>query len=566
MDISHRLKTVIEAVAGNPENLEYKNRFMNTVSFVALIMSLYGTILNIAMGLNSYLILTSVFTFLIFTFTYILSRFFSRSNLAYWIFSISAPVLLSMLWFENGGTKGPIIFIYFVYFVFIMLEWDGRVRGIFIAVIVLNLFLLYFLEYLFPYLIVPYRTEKSRMIDLISGLILFMIFAGMVIRNSKHNFILERQKAEQSDKLKSTFLANMSHEIRTPMNSIVGFSKLLSRDLPVEKRDEFIQIIDESGKYLLKLIDDIIDISRIESDTIQIKKSSCNLYKLFQKLNASFEQTIRKYGKNELILSFPYVKLEYAVLTDEVRLEQILSNLIVNAIKFTEKGSIIVGLEITGNFLQFSVRDMGIGIKPEHLDKIFTQFFKLEDDSLKSIQRGTGIGLYLSKKLAGLLGGRIWVESTYGSGSTFFFTIPRVEMMYRSTHANKQIIQPDAYDWHMKTVLIAEDENTNYVLLEELLNITGIVLHRAKNGKEAVKMCMRNHYDLVLMDIRMPEINGYDATAAIKSRTPSLPVIALTALAMEGDRQKCLEAGCDDYIIKPVDEDLLLLKMSVILE
>jgi signal transduction histidine kinase/CheY-like chemotaxis protein len=567
MTVKKLFLNIRRSIEGREIDFSAEHRFFNSILFGGSVIAIYGILYNLIAQVGLLLSITTIVTSLIVIFFYILSRIFKKYRIPRLIISYLLPVLLSFVWFQNGGTKGPIIYIFFVYFSFVLIEWDGLNRTILLIFLGLDLSLLYLLEYLYPSMVASYSNDISRMADLYSGVFLYFGLAGIIILYAKQKYIRERKKAEQSDRLKSVFLANMSHEIRTPMNSIIGFSRLLKRDLEPEKKVDYIEIIDENGKYLLKLIDDIIDISRIESENIQVVKGSCNIYKLFQKLNTSFTQVIRRHEKNEVKLSFSYVRPEFTIETDGVRLEQILTNLIMNAIKFTERGSIDVGVEEAGHALHFYVRDTGIGIKPEHLEEIFRQFFKLEDDTLKFIQRGTGIGLYLSRKLTELLGGRMWAESVYGRGSTFHFTVDGKEIPFRLTNEFKQIIYPETLDWKMKTLLIAEDEDTNFILLEEILIPTNIVVYRAKNGREAVDMChSTNHFNLVLMDIKMPEMDGYQAFTAIREHLPSLPVIALTALAMEGDKEKCLAAGFNDYITKPIDEELLLLKLSIFLE
>jgi PAS domain S-box-containing protein len=375
-----------------------------------------------------------------------------------------------------------------------------------------------------------------------------------------------KNKAEESDRLKSAFLANMSHEIRTPMNVIIGFTELLvSQDLTQEEKYEFSEHIMNNSKTLLHLIDDIIDISKIDAGELKIIKKNCLVNKMLSELFDTFSEIKRIQGKEKIKI---YLKKEFEnqrmpIITDTLRLNQILSNLLYNALKFTETGYIEFGyslVEDKESMLRFYVKDTGFGIPKKMHELIFDRFRKVEDPV--KLFRGTGLGLAISKRLTELLGGKIWVESELGKGSIFYFTIPFEKGEEKISMPATLYIPKVKYNWSGKTVLIVEDENTNYIFIEKALRNTNVKIFRAKNGKEAVKIFTeRKNFDLILMDIKLPVMNGYEATKLIrKSLNPKkmIPIIAQTAFAMADEKERILNSGFDDYLSKPFSLKQLL--------
>ncbi|NJK94482.1 MAG: response regulator [Bacteroidales bacterium] len=358
--------------------------------------------------------------------------------------------------------------------------------------------------------------------------------------------------------LKSSFLANMSHEIRTPMNSIIGFAQILNDPgLTDEKRQEYIDIINSQGEHLLTLINDIIDISKIENNGLALREEICNIKELVIELQTFFSQNRR--NSIEVHLQISDEIMNPVISIDATRLRQILTNLIGNAIKFTSNGFVEFGYTLTEtNFVQFYVKDTGVGIPKDKQNRIFERFYQVETQTKESLVRGTGLGLAISKALVNLMGGRIWVESEEFVGSTFYFTIPYVP----SVAAKKPInIHPANYKdiFHDLTILVAEDIESNYMFMNYALAITGIKMLWAKNGKEAIEIFKNNQsVSLILMDINMPVLDGYEATRKIKQINPSVPIIAQTAYAMESDKKRVLEAGCDDYLSKPIKVGILI--------
>ncbi|MGM0496694.1 MAG: transporter substrate-binding domain-containing protein [Bacteroidota bacterium] len=366
-----------------------------------------------------------------------------------------------------------------------------------------------------------------------------------------------RKEAEESDRLKSAFLANMSHEIRTPMNGILGFADLLKNpQLTGTKKMQFIDIIRKSGERMLEIINNLLDIAKIEADQTEVEYSTTSVNDLLDELAVFFRPEAER--KNlELKHKTALSSSDALIVTDTTKLNQILSNLIKNAIKYTKEGEIEFGYTLEKDMLQFYVSDTGIGISPELQEKMFDRFRQAELDVSREYE-GAGLGLSISKAYVEKLGGKIWLKSTLDKGSTFYFTIPykrpsSKENKTRETSEEKLEGLPGNL-----TILVTEDDETSYMLIEEIINDKNITLLRAKNGREAIEQ-VRNKpsIDLVLMDIKMPDMNGYEATKKIKDLRPKLPVIAQTAFASKEDRQKAIEAGCSEYFSKPISSNEL---------
>lgn len=372
--------------------------------------------------------------------------------------------------------------------------------------------------------------------------------------------IKAKEKAEESDRLKSAFLANMSHEIRTPMNGIIGFLDLLKDpNLEDETRNEFIQIINESGQRLLNTINDIIEISKIEAGSVSINLSTVNLSHLLQSLHQFFAIKAQEKGL-QLLLNAP--KTPLTIQSDKSKLESIITNLVNNAIKFTEKGEIELGLEIKPDKkCTIYVRDTGIGIKPENIAHIFDRFIQ-ENLSLTRTHEGSGLGLAITRSYVEMLGGKIWVESSPGQGSCFFVEFNLSSQGSEALPVPKNPLSENIPEKEI-TLLIAEDDDIGFYYLERILKNKGYQIIRAKNGQEAVDLCANNPaINLVLMDIQMPVVNGYDATREILKIRPKLPIIAQTAYAFSEDREKVFESGCVDYLAKPISKQALLEKIN----
>jgi len=370
--------------------------------------------------------------------------------------------------------------------------------------------------------------------------------------------IMAKEQAQESDRLKSAFLANMSHEIRTPMNGILGFAGLLKEPkLSGKEQQEYIQIIENSGARMLNIINDIIDISKIESGQIKVDIQESNINQLIEFIYAFFKNDTDAKGL-QLFIKNSLPSRESVIKTDREKVFAILTNLVKNAIKFSENGPIEFGYTKKGSNLEFFVRDNGIGIAPDRQQVIFERFIQADNNEKRAYQ-GAGLGLAITKAYVEMLGGKIWVESELRKGSTFYFTLPyntRPEEKVAVTDAGSPS-ETETMNKKLK-ILIAEDDEISEKLITILVNPFRKEVLIANSGIEAVEKCRNNpDIDLVLMDIQMPGLNGYDATRQIRQFNKDVIIIAQTAFGLTGDREKALEAGCNDYIAKPLDVNLL---------
>ena len=371
-----------------------------------------------------------------------------------------------------------------------------------------------------------------------------------------------RRKAEENDRLKTTFLANMSHEIRTPMNGILGFADLLKKPgIPTEKHDLYLQVIEQSGHRMLGIINDIIDISKIESGLIEISLQQTNLNELLHDLHAFFSPEAENLGTS-LQLHTPLNYYESNIETDPHRLEQIFTNLIKNALKFSAGGNIDFGYRKTDTCLEFFVKDNGAGIDDDNKKYIFERFWRMENSKSKN-HEGAGLGLPITKSLIELMGGKIWFESTVGRGTEFFFNLPKTHVEDNGS-GDQTSVNSDLSTEHFKSlkILIAEDDYFSVEFLKAILSPLASELIIAGTGVEAVKFCKDiSDIDLIMMDIKMPAMDGLEATRKIREFNKNIPIIAQTAFALQGDREKALEAGCNDYLTKPVKAEELRSKI-----
>jgi len=376
---------------------------------------------------------------------------------------------------------------------------------------------------------------------------------------TNQELIRAKEHAEESDRLKTSFLQNMSHEIRTPMNAIMGFSALLSSQYNNKpKLDQYSEIINQRCSDLLEIINDILDIAKIESAQLTINIEECDLNFLFLELMAFFKEHQKRTGKDQINFKLEALPngADNLILTDKGKLKQIMINLIGNAFKFTSSGAIEGGCKLNNGELMFYLSDTGIGIPSDKHEYIFERFSQLSQGQSR-LYGGTGLGLSIVKGLVNLLGGNIWLESEIGKGTTFYFSIP-----YRKINAVQPIqittLAPEKYDFTDIKLLIVEDDLYNSEYLLEILSDTGFDIVHTEFGKESVKIALEQEINIVLMDIRLPDLNGYEALKLIKEHKPALKIIAQTAFAANEDRTKAIDAGFDDYISKPVRRELLL--------
>jgi len=386
-----------------------------------------------------------------------------------------------------------------------------------------------------------------------------------LLKREKEELIKAKVQAEEGDRLKTAFLANMSHEIRTPINGIIGFAELLKMpDLDQDSQDQYISIIEKSGDRMLNIINDIISLSKVDSGQMGISISRTNINEQLDFIYAFFKKEVEQKGI-KLIYEKSLLENEAYINTDREKVYAVLTNLVKNAIKFTQSGSIEIGCNIEPGRsvtepeeLEFFVKDTGVGIQSDQLNIIFERF-RQGSELLSRNYEGAGLGLSISKAYVEMLGGKIWTNSVLGQGSTFYFTLPYVtytenKIQKRKT-VKKKVRENNINDLK---ILIAEDDENSEKLLEVFVQNYCVEILIAKTGWEAVDICHKYpELDLVLMDIKLPEMDGYEATRQIRYFNKNLVIIAQTAFAQRGDRETALAAGCNDYISKPIKKDLL---------
>ena len=375
----------------------------------------------------------------------------------------------------------------------------------------------------------------------------------------ENKILKAKEKAEESDRLKSAFLANMSHEIRTPMNGILGFTNLLKQQAFDEiDQNAYVELIEESGARMLATIDDLIDISKVESGQMELLISETDINKEIEYVYNAVEEEAD--SKNiQLHISSLLDGNESIIRTDREKVYAILRNLVKNAIKFSKEGLVEINVKKKGDYLEFFVKDMGIGVPEERQEAIFDRFIQADIGDKRAFE-GTGLGLSITKAFVNMLGGEIWLKSEENIGSTFYFTLScGLELdkvgRFKCEGLNFELNQREM---NLK-VLIVEDDKISRNFLELLVKPLSENIIVAKNGSEAVKIYEQNQdVDLILMDMKMPEMDGYEATRQIRQMNKDVIIIAQTAYSLIGDRDKSIEVGCDDYITKPIFKDKLM--------
>lgn len=402
--------------------------------------------------------------------------------------------------------------------------------------------------------VAPVYNKKNEVAHLI------FVFDDITQRKEyEKEMSIARTKAEESDRLKTAFLSNLSHEIRTPLNAILGFSSLLNNPhISDQEKLEIPALLLNHSNELLDIINDIIDVSAIETNQLTIKKTECKLNSLLIKTFNDFIQANRKKSLKT------YIKLgvteeSFTILTDPDRLSQVVKHLLSNALKFTSNGFIEFGYTFKdANTLMFYVIDSGVGLEEEQKNFIFSPFRQAEESKTRNFN-GLGLGLAISKHIIERLGGKIWVNSTKGEGSTFYFTLPYIPVRMKFEEYVPPVRNGITFDWTHKTIMVADDIDSNFVYIQTLLKPTGANLLWAKNGKEAINMAQSKDIDLVLMDIVMPEVDGFEATKQIKLIKNSIPVICQTAYPSPEHQKAGIESGMDKFLAKPIAAyDMLL--------
>lgn len=560
----------------------------NTYSLIAAIYCLSSAVLFYTVVDHTFLAIVHLLGFISVTLNYLLLKFNGNFNRATTIILITGTTVVVCLFatggWENTGFLWPFAYLPFAYFL-----TKGKNAIVWMAVLVLGCLVAVILHSL-NFIVIPYSPIAIS--NYFAALFVFaicMYFFQQAMANYEelqrhseealHKEILLHKKtagelvqakttAEESNRLKDIFLANMSHEIRTPMNAIIGFTNiLLSRNMGDEEKD-FVQTIKSSGENLLVIINDILDISKIDAGQMEFESHPLSIQGIFHSLGSMLEQ---KAAEKKLKLTFTCApEIPDPLMGDPTRLTQCIVNLTGNAIKFTEQGEINVRADLLSDnpdacVLRFEVRDSGIGIDPEKLVNIFSRFRQAETTTTRKYG-GTGLGLSISKQLIELQGGTIGVSSIPGRGSVFYFTLPFPKAQeHKKVIKQKHIESLDTSKLQSLKILLAEDNPVNVKFIRSLFSEKGISFTVAENGQEAIEKLSRERFDIILMDIEMPVMSGYDATSFIRKQLRlDVPIIAMTAHAMAGERDKCLRIGMNDYLSKPINIHLLFEKMYVL--
>ncbi|GMT45396.1 MAG: hypothetical protein IEMM0006_1228 [bacterium] len=558
--------TKIDITKINKEDwFDFEKQFLKQVSLTVLGFAFVSLVLNVLMKFNEALFTVPLVAMAIFSIVYFMTSYDFHILFAKWLFIITALVVINLVWYYNYGSRGPWFFLLILLYGYLIFMMSGKQLFLLSMALILNVMVLFFYEYTHPGILGDYPNDTMRLFDFYTAILMSGITAYVLMSLAKNSYLTQYQKAKTADKLKSAFLANMSHEIRTPLNAIVGFSNLLADGtIKDEEKEQYVSIINSSNETLLQLIDDILDVSMIEANQMKINKINFSVNELLLNLQRTYNSILKEKKKDVVQLKLHHPGESYWITSDQIRINQVLVNLLNNAIKFTNKGSIEIGFEPEGDRLKFYIKDTGIGIEEAHLAQLFDRFYKIEDNNRK-LYRGTGIGLYLSKKIVEMLGGQIQVTSVFGEGSVFSFYIPAEELTIvpdKAEHKSEKEQKPVEFS-HNAVVLLVEDDRSSSIYFKKVMEDLNIHVLQAFDGLEALKLFSENRdISLVLLDIRLPGLSGLEILKEMKKTSPELPVIAQTAFAMAGDEEKYLALGFDDYIAKPVKKDILIKKLQ----
>jgi signal transduction histidine kinase/CheY-like chemotaxis protein len=570
------------------EVISLENKIFNLVSFLVFVAMAIAFVSNIFLGRN-FIQNALVFSLLIVSFYFFyLSRYKDLYQpIAGW-YVLFCHLFYIPIWFTNGGIEGPTIIAYSLIMVVAMFILHKKYHAPFIAITIAIIMVLIFLEQHYPDWVIPYANEKIRQADLLITLFLYFGIIGVTASLYKRTYDLERRnlmkksidleesrayltstklQAEEATKAKSTFLANMSHEIRTPLNGIIGTIDLMKHTNLSAEQEELMLSLKSSSNVLLDIINDVLDISKIEADKLDIFEGPCNINTIIKNVIEISSPRIGALEKNIQLNVHLDPSIEFEIIADESRIKQVLINLVANAIKFTEKGHI--NIEVTPvsvddslQELQFSIIDTGIGISEKNIQQLFVPFSQI-DNSATRRYGGTGLGLSICRKIIEEMGGRIWVESKEGSGSAFRFVIPVQINLVKKNHSTATIPSTQNVDNITSIkglkILVAEDNGMNQLLAKKMFAKIGYPIDIANNGKEAFDKARLNHYDIIFMDIHMPEMDGLEASKAILQNNISTKpiIVAMTANVVKEAEEECMAAGMKDIITKPFTIDQL---------
>lgn len=568
--------------------ISLENKIFNLVSFLVFVAMTIAFISNLYLGRN-FIQNALVFSLLLLSFYFFyLSRYKDLYKpIAGW-YVLFCHLFYIPIWFTNGGMEGPTIIAYSLIVVVAMFILHKKYHAPFIAITIAIIMGLIFFEQKYPQWVIPYANAKIRQADLLVTLFLYFGIIGITTSLYKRTYDLERknlmkkssdledsqtylsatkQQAEEATKAKSKFLANMSHEIRTPLNGIIGTIDLMKHTTLTLEQEELMLSLKSSSTILLDIINDVLDISKIESDKLDIFEGPCNINTIIKNVVEISSPRIGALEKNIQLSVLIDPSIESEIIADESRIKQVLINLVGNAIKFTEEGSIkievnSISVDESLQELQFSITDTGIGIDEKNIQHLFIPFSQIDSSATRKYS-GTGLGLSISRKIIEEMGGRIWIESKEGEGTTFSFIIPVQINLIKKDHSTNLNTIIEHFETNTSTkglkILVAEDNGMNQLLAKKMFSKIGYPIEIANNGKEAFDKARLNHYDIIFMDIHMPEMDGLEAAHAILQSDMSIKpiIVAMTANVVKEAEADCLAAGMKDIITKPFTIDQL---------
>ena len=548
-----KIEPLRDRIFGDRDRITSERYFLSITTFTVSIFSLLLCVYHLINTPSiTPAIIAAISSVLIFG-LYYLSRFRGVVLIPKTILTIAGLITLDFLWYHRYLSNGPVLLFILIFVALVLWLWEGKQLLILLVLYFINLFALFYIDLNASDVLFLYPNQEAKSIDIFLSFIFYSMLLIFFLYVFKQEFLRQKKKAVDSDKLKSAFLANMSHEIRTPMNGILGFSDLLKNpNLTGEMQQQYLEIIQKSGRRMLNAINDIIDVSKIEAGLINIELQESNLDEQLEYIYKFFKPEVEAMGMTLIYKNSKTIE-QTIIKTDPEKVFAIFTNLVKNAIKYSKNGTIEFGYDIGNDFIEFYVKDTGIGIAEDRQEAIFERFIQADIEDVQARQ-GSGLGLSITKSYIELLGGKISVESEIGIGSQFNFTLP----YHRVTKENKVIQEeiladataPNKIDFK---ILIVEDDDISATLISINVNEFCQSPLYAEAGVEAVEICRENpDLDLILMDIQLPKMNGYEATRKIREFNKDVIIIAQTAYGLSSDKENSLEAGCSDYISKPI--------------
>ncbi len=550
---------------GDVDQIESERYFVTITCFVGFVFLLVICVVHIFMDLKLAPAVIAGSSSLMLLGLYFITRFAKCLLIPKLLLSLLGLFLLDLTWYTKFLSNGPVLFFILIFGALVLWVWEGKSLFILLLIYYINIAILFLIDINAPPEVFLYPEDRVRSVDIFLSLTLYSSLLIILLYTVKRDFTRKKENAIRSDKLKSAFLANMSHEIRTPMNSIIGFSNLLKEDNAPEMNEKYIGFIQKNSNNLLHLINDILDLSIIEAGVLKLEYSNFNIKDTFAELQETYKIELINKGKSEVNLSCQIQGNDIETFSDPIRLKQVLSNLLSNAVKFTSHGEIKLRCEKNNKELHFSVSDTGTGIPVANQEKIFDRFTTFSYKELNT--EGTGIGLPIAAKIVGILNGKIWFESEAEKGTVFHVSLPhRIGESESRATENAPTVNQNIEKAEKQSILLVEDDPASQALVKQILEPSEFHIDCVSDGNSAITFIENNPQTrLILMDLKLPGIDGYETTRAIKAKYPEIPIVAQTAFAMAGDREKAIEAGCDEYLTKPILADKLQSVISELL-